>query len=515
MTLSANVAAPPRALTLAEVSKTFPGTRALDGVSFAVDTGSFHSLVGGNGSGKSTLIKILAGVYQADPGGMIAVGPHERAAQVVTPGWSQEAGIRFVHQDLGLFDPMSVTETVLGGALPRRYGAINWRAAERAARQVLERLNVPVHPRDLVSDLRPAEATLVAIARGLRDAENAAVNLLVLDEPTARLPHAEVDELLDRLRALAAAGQTILYVSHRLDEVLDNCDTVTVLRDGVHQTTRPISGLTRPELTRLIVGDERGILGKRDSVAADTSLEPLLEVRGLRGGPIHEIDLRVRPGEIVALAGLVGSGRTSLLETVFGVHGRTAGSVRVNGSDLPARQVAAAVAAGLAYVPEDRARHSAFLDLGLDMNLSAARLHPYVRRGFFRHSAELRDAKADVARFSIRSAGPDTPMATLSGGNQQKAVLARWLRRNPRLLLLDEPTQGVDVGARAEIYDQIIAAAGNGSGVLLVSSDLDELLHLADRVLVIKSGAIVSSAAGDEVTRPWIMHAMFDSLEES
>ncbi|WP_448332036.1 sugar ABC transporter ATP-binding protein [Streptomyces sp. DSM 41534] len=506
--------APAGALALAGVTKTFPGMRALDDVTFSVAPGRFHSLVGGNGSGKSTLIKIMAGVYRADPGGTITVGPRSRSADDITPAWSHQAGIRFVHQDLGLFGALSVTENLLGPDMPRAYRSIDWRTAHRQAQIVLDRLGVPVAARRCVRDLRPAEATLVAIARGLRDADTTEVNLLVLDEPTARLPHTEVDELLDRLDALVADGQTILYVSHRLDEVLDHSHSVTVLRDGVHQTTRSAECLDRRRLTRLIVGEERGILQKRASAAADGSAAPILRVEGLTGGPLHDVDLDVRPGEIVAVAGLVGSGRTSLLETIFGVHGYVAGRVMLGGRPIRRGRIDAAIRNGAAYVPEDRARHSAFHSLGLEMNLSVAGLHRYLRKGVFRRRQELRDAVSDIDRFSIRAAAPDTVMAHLSGGNQQKAVLARWLRQDPKLLLLDEPTQGVDVGARAEIYEQITDAARGGAGVLLVSSDLDELLHLADRVYVLDGGTPVACATGSDITREWVVHTLFNSTED-
>ncbi|MFF5113210.1 sugar ABC transporter ATP-binding protein [Streptosporangium sp. NPDC000509] len=509
-----SVVAPASALALAGVTKSFPGMRALDDVTFSITPGRFHSLVGGNGSGKSTLIKILAGVYRADPGGTITVGPHSRDADGITPAWSHQAGIRFVHQDLGLFGALSVTENLLGRDLPRMYGAIDWRRAHDEAQSVLDRLGVPVTARRSVHDLRPAEATLVAISRGLRDADTTGVNLLVLDEPTARLPHAEVDELLDRLDALVADGQTILYVSHRLDEVLDHSHSVTVLRDGVHRTTRSMEGLDRRQLTSLIVGEERGILEKRASAKADRAAAPILRVEGLTGGPLRGVDLEVRPGEIVAVAGLVGSGRTSLLETIFGVHGYAAGRVVLGDRPIRRGRIGAAIRNGVAYVPEDRARHSAFRDLGLEMNLSAAGLDRYQRKGFFRRRQELRDAVSDIARFSIRTAAPDTAMVNLSGGNQQKAVLARWLRQDPKLLLLDEPTQGVDVGARAEIYDQITDVARGGAGVLLVSSDLDELLHLADRVYVLDGGTPIACATGSDITRDWVVHALFNSAEE-
>lgn len=498
---------------LTEVSKTFPGMKALDRVSFGIERGHFHALVGGNGSGKSTLIKILAGVYQADPGGTLRIGESTIPSENSSPLWSRQAGIRFVHQDLGLIGQMSVAENLrAGGTYPRSGGHIDWRRLYAEGQKVLDRLDVPVNARTLMSDLRPAESTLVAIARCLQDHDTHAVNLLVLDEPTARLPQAEVDELLQRLRMYTQAGQSILYVSHRLDEVLQYADSATVLRDGRHVVTRPVSGLDRVALTTAIVGEHRDIVGKRSStVAAITGTVPVLEVEMLAGGPVRAVNLTVHPGEIVGISGLVGSGRTSLLETIFGVHGRASGTVRLSGQLLRAGRMDLAIAAGIAYVPEDRARDSAFRDLGLEMNLSAAGLSRYMRAGWFRKRAELADAAKDVSRLRIRTPGTDAPLSKLSGGNQQKVILARWLRSVPVLLLLDEPTQGVDVGARAEIYEQIESAVAAGAAVVLVTSDLEELLHLSDRVVVMERGSFVASAEGSMLTRDWVVHHMFSA----
>ena len=501
------------AVTLESVSKTFLGMRALDEVSFEIASGSFHALLGGNGSGKSTLIKILAGVYQGDAGGSVRAGEETVDADAITPPWSRRAGIRFVHQDLGLFGPMTVAENLFSGQpYPRsRLGTIDWAAMHREARQVLGRHGIQVDSRRLMSSLRPAEQTLVAIARCLMDADEGAVELLVLDEPTARLPPAEVEELLAVLDRYVAGGQSILYVSHRLNEVVEHADTVTVLRDGHHVATRPVAGLDRAALTAMIVGADRDIAKKRPARAIDPTV--VLQVEHLASGPVHDIGLELHRGEILGIAGLVGSGRTHLLETIFGVHRAAAGRVLLHDRPLRPGSVEAAVAAGLAYVPEDRAAHSAFRGLGLEMNLSAADLRRY-RRGWLRRRPELADARRDIARFAIRTPGPRAPLAQLSGGNQQKAVLARWLRRNPTVLLLDEPTQGVDVGARAEIYAQIEEAVAQGSAVLLVTSDLDELLHLSDRVLVMSRGRIVDGAAGDAITRDWVGSRMFDAHQE-
>ncbi|MEV5409664.1 sugar ABC transporter ATP-binding protein [Thermopolyspora sp. NPDC052614] len=502
---------PAPVLSIDRVRKSFPGVRALDDVSFDVAPGSFHALVGGNGCGKSTLIKTLAGVHQAGSG-TITVRGTSVPADSVTPAWSHASGIRFVHQDLGLFGTMSVAENMfVGRPYPRTGGAISWTALRREAQACLDRLGIDIDVRRPLSRLRPAEHTLIAIARCLFDQADGGVALLVLDEPTARLPQAEVDELLGRLDRYVRDGQSILYVSHRLDEVLEHADTVTVLRDGRHVRTGPAAGLTRQDLTAMIVGSHRELAAERASRPIDP--EVVLQVEGLTGGPLRDVSLEVHRGEIVAVAGLVGSGRTSLLETVFGVHRPLSGRVVVKGRRLKPGAMTEAIAAGVAYVPEDRAGSSAFPDLGLDMNMSAASL-PLYRRGWLRRRLELKAAEEDIARFSVRTPGTRAPFAHLSGGNQQKAVVARWLRLRPALLLLDEPTQGVDVGARAEIYAQIESAVESGASVLLVTSDLDELLHLADRVVVMSNGRIVETSDHTRITRGWVTTRMFDAAQE-
>lgn len=505
---------PVPALSIVGLSKTFPGMRALDDVSFDVARGRVHALLGGNGSGKSTLIKVLAGVHRGDPGGTLSAGGSTVAADAVTPAWSRAAGIGFVHQDLGLFAPLTVAENLFcGQPYPRRRGRIDWPALRREAEAALGRLELPIDPDRVVATLRPAEATLVAIARALRLREEAHDGLLVLDEPTARLPRADVDDLLATVRRYAARGQAILYVSHRLDEVLDVADDVAVLRDGALVVSRSADGLDSAALARLIVGRRIERETARRSPRAPAAGRPVLALEGLAGGPLAGIDLTVGRGEIVALAGLVGSGRTSVLETAFGVRPRATGRVLVDGVPLPPGDIAAAIRAGLAYVPEDRAHGSAFLQLALPENLSAATLDHYRVRGTFRRRRERADAERAVATYAIRAPSLEVPLAQLSGGNQQKAILARWLRRAPKALLLDEPTQGIDVGARAEVYAQIERAVEQGAGALLVSSDIEELLRLADRVAVLRRGRLVATAARAEIDREWLIDRIYDAPE--
>lgn len=503
---------PASALALARLSKTFPGTQALADVSFSVEPGHFHALVGGNGSGKSTLIKILAGVYSADRGGSLHLGEQSFDVEQLTPRWSRDAGLRFVHQDLGLFPDLTVTENVLAGSpFPKRIGRIDWPEARRSVQQLLDGLDVDVKARSLVRDLRPADQTLVAVARCLRDRDTGGVGLLVLDEPTTRLPADEVDGLLQRLSAYSAQGQSILYVTHRLDEVLSYANTVTVLRDGRHVDTRPAAQHDRASLVANIAGHAPQ---DRQRQTRSSSGEVVLSVEGLRGGPLRDVSFEVHAGEVVALAGLVGSGRTSVMQNVIGAVKPRGGSVLVKGQQLRAGHVADAISRGLALVPEERVRDAAFLSLSLTENMSATTIRRHSRGGWMRRADERRAAAADIATYGIKGT-VDAPIARLSGGNQQKAVMARAMRSSPVVLLLDEPTQGVDVGARADIYAQIDAAVAGGAGVLLATSDLDELLHLADRVLVLADGRIAHEACGPEITRTWIFDNVYQHEKAS
>ena len=489
---------PLRAPRVSHLSKTFPGTLALDDVTMEVHRGTVHCLIGGNGSGKSTLIKILAGVYQGDPGGRLAVGMFSVAANRVTPGWARAAGLRFVHQDPAIFPALTVAENLaIGRGFPTSpTGMIRWRSLWRHARTVLDRFELDVSPRSMVEDLRPAERTMLAIARALQDQANASEGILVLDEPTSALQAREVDLLLDALRRYSAAGQTILLVTHRLEEVVDLADRVTVLRDGRVASTLAASGLTKNRLVELIVGRplEEAVVGVPDSQGEDL----VLEARGLVGGPLNGVDLGLRQGEVLGIAGLLGSGRSELLKMLFGAYPIAHGTVMLDGHPVRFANISDAMDAGVALVPEGR-DEAAFVDMTLRENLSAAQVRKYWSGLRLRHHAEAQDALRSINDFLIKAGSDRQLFATLSGGNQQKAIVARWLRQKPKVLLLDEPTHGVDVSARAEIYELLLAAVRQGTSVLLVTSDFDELAHVSDRVLVLREGRIVSELHAPDI----------------
>jgi ribose transport system ATP-binding protein len=478
------------------ISKHFGGARALADASIRVRPGTVHALLGGNGSGKSTLIKCLAGVYPADTGAVRLRG-REIAAEAITPQLADEAGLRFVHQDLGLFDFLTVAENfALGTRFPRNpIGGIRWRSLRRRVAELLRRFEIQAGPDTPVGRLRPATKTMVAIARALQDQEDNE-HILLLDEPTASLADAESRELMESLRRRAAAGQTIVLVSHRLPEVLATAHDFTVFRDGRVAGTLESAAPTEDQLIELMAGR-----AERTSVRhgpASTG-EVALQLDQIVAGPLTGLSLSVAAGEIVGLAGLLGSGRSTALGVSFGVRRPAGGSVRMSGRDVTGQPASAMIRRGAALVPQDRLLESVWPSMSVAENLSMSVLGRFFR-GWMRRGPECAEAAALVRRFGIKTPSVAVPIAGLSGGNQQKVVLSRWLRRDPAVLLLDEPTQGVDVMSRADIYRHIRAAAAQGCAVLVASSDFSELADLCDRVVVLREGRAAASVPASELT---------------
>ena len=504
------------ALKIGSLSKTFGVTRALENVSFEVKRGQIHSLLGGNGSGKSTLIKVLAGVHRGEPGGSIDLLGTTIASDAMTPKLARECGLRFVHQNPAVFQSMTVAENMaLGNAFPTRAGMVRWRELRRRTKEILERFDIMASPDAEMSTLRQADQTMVAIARALQDDDGHSVAALVLDEPTASLPDHEVGVLLKAVRRFAGQGHTILYVSHRLEEVLQSSDAVTVLRDGRHAVTRPTAGMTEDDLIGHIVGRplrrERMVTAHRDACQD----APALEVAGLRGGPLRGVSFAVARGEVLGIAGLLGSGRTELLQMIFGAQPREGGDIRIEGTPACFRRVQDAIERGVAYVPEHRDREGVFQGLTVRDNLSMANVAQYWNGWRFHHRQERRDASETIGRFAIKTKADRDLISSLSGGNQQKVVLARWLRRRPLLLLLDEPTQGVDVGAREELYAAVRREVALGMAVVVVSSDFEELVQLCDRVAVLRQGRIGEELRGASIDRHRLTEAVLQITEQA
>lgn len=487
----------PPVLDVVSLSKTYPGQVALADASLRVVAGEVHALVGQNGSGKSTLIKLLGGYVKPDHGDEVYVGG-ERVDL-----WSLDRDvrrrIRIVHQDLGLVPTLSTVENL---GLGRGYhtgvaGNIRWRREVRRAQQLLLGFGLAPDVRQPVATLSAAERAAVAIVRALQDWDTTQPGLLVLDEPTASLNRGEVDALFREVRRIAEHGAGVLFVSHMIDEVLELADRVTVLRDGrVVASGEPVDSLDETRLIELIVG--RPV----DDLFPDTDHvvgRPVLEAEMVFGITLRGVNLKVHEGEVLGVAGLVGSGREEIAGALYGATPRFAGKVLVD-----KRKVFAtprdSIRAGIAYVPADRKAHGLDLEDRLHEHVPLPRLGPLQRRGRLRHRAARREAAEWIERLDVQPRLLDRRMEKFSGGNQQKAVLARWLRTEPEVLLLDEPTQGVDVGAKAAIYQQIREAADLGAGVLVASSDAEELVHLCDRVLVFRSGTVAVELRGNTLT---------------
>ncbi len=502
-----------RALEIRALTKTFAGGRALDRVDLDVVQGEVHALLGENGSGKSTLIKILSGYHRPDPGSIVRIGDEELSFG--NSSLSYAVGARFVHQDLGLVEAASILDNLAyGPGFPTRAGTIRTTTARLLAQQALERVDLHVDPETLVEALSPAQKTGVGVARALLSNDDVPVRILVLDEPTARLPEQEVNKLLDIVKTVAHEGIAVLYVSHRLDEIFEIAHNVTVLRDGQKVITRPVEGLTRDELLHHLLGSE---LEKthRDSSKVQSTENPILRVSGIGNEVLNDVSFDVRPGEIVGIAGISGSGREALCGTIFGGRKRDVGEVFVADSVLTAGRPDLAIAAGVAYVPAERKLHGAFMDLSATENISISNLRDLWRGLAIRLKLERRMGQTWFDKLGVKPAQASAQMmSSFSGGNQQKIVFGKWFQRQPLLFLLDEPTQGVDVGAKAELHRTLFTAAENGASIVMSSGDVDELVSTCDRVLILRSGRIVAELSGKDLT-PYAMSRAALGIEDS
>ncbi len=493
-------------LAMREIVKDFPGVRALDGVDLEVRAGEVHCLLGQNGAGKSTLVKVLSGAHQPDSGEI--AWREERAAQLTSPTAALRLGIATIYQELDLVEGLTVATNIFLGHERSAFGFSRRGEMNRAARELLGRLGHPeISPAAEVGRLPSAARQIVSMARALSyDAR-----LIVMDEPSAALAHDEVANLFRVIRQLTAAGVAVVYISHRLGEIREIGDRVTVLKDG-RTVAAGLPARTTPtaELVAYMTGRTyEYAFPPRPPANADAPV--LLNVEGLTlPGVFADLTFSVREGEIVGLAGLVGAGRSEILETVYGARRPSAGRVALGGRALRGGSVVAAVRAGMGLAPEERKSQGLLLLDTVAGNVSVASLRRYARLGWLDRRRELADVRREVTALDLRPGDPRRPVRTLSGGNQQKALLARWLLKGCRLLLLDEPTRGVDVGARAELYALIRRLADSGVGIVLVSSEIPEVLGLADRVLVIREGRLVEERDARELDE----HQVLDLVME-
>lgn len=496
-----NVANSLPAVRLSGVSKTFETATVLRDLDLEIRRGEIHALMGQNGSGKSTTVKILSGFFEPDPGASAEVdGQH---FELGSSDAAMAAGLRFVHQNLGLVDDMSVTDNFMVGTTRgmRRLRPGQERARVAAALSAIgfER----VSPEAKVADLTAPERTAVAIARALDDMSH--VPLLVLDEPTSSLPRNDARTLFDAMRRIADRGTAILYISHHLDEVLQIADRVSVLRDGELVGQEPIDALDHDRLVELMLGRRL----TRELVEHDMTSEPLgevlLTVRALSGDVVDGVDLQVSAGEVLGVAGLVGSGSDEMAGLLSGRAPR-GGVVSVQGRTIPAADPAAATRSGLCTVPVDRAGHAVITDGTVRENLTLSRLRDFWSHGRFDYRAERRHVATWVDQLEVRPKDPERRMIELSGGNQQKVVVGRWLRIEPTVLVLEEPTQGVDIGSKADLHGWIERSAAAGTAVILCSSDTTELARLSTRVVIMRHGKVARTLVGDAITSEAIEH---------
>jgi ribose transport system ATP-binding protein len=492
-------------LEVDSVSKTFTRTKALSEVSMTIEPGEVHALLGQNGSGKSTLIKILSGYHAPDLGGGVRIQGQDLPIQ--SPVQSYRLGCRFVQQDLGLVPTLSVLDNMsLGSGFPTSFGTIRGKATYQQAKEDLERLSLDINPKALVATLTASERTGVAIARALRVDPDYPACLLVLDEPTATLPVDEVDHLLDRVSAISATGVGVLYVTHHLGEVFRVAHNVSVFRDGVVVGAGPVKDFDHAGIVHLLAGEE--LLAEetesrreRAAMAATRNHEILFEVKDLRAGALSGVSFSVERGEIVGIAGLAGSGRDNVLGASFGALPRTDGEVAVTGQAIPPSRPDVAIGRGVAYLAPDRKVGGGVMTMSARENLTLPDLKPFWKGLRLRRRSETTRTKEWFERLSVRPAAAfNEPLSIFSGGNQQKILFGKWLSQKPSVFLLDEPTQGVDVGAKADLHRELIAAAEEGAAIIVSSSDLEELADLCDRVLVIVDGRISAELKGAELT---------------
>lgn len=479
----------PTLLSLNGIQKSYGAVRALQGVAFDLEAGEVHALLGENGAGKSTLISIITGARLPDAGTITLDG---KPLDGLTPATARSLGIACVHQQPALFAELSVAENLglrleTGGAWRR----VDWRGRSARAAELLRRVGAEFPADRTVRELSMPEQQLVEIAGAL----GAGARIVVMDEPTASLTRREQEKLYEIVRGLRTAGVGVIYISHRLEEIRALADRVTVLRDGVSVGTRNVAEVAEPELIKLMVGREV-TLTERVAGATPGAVRLAVERLGCAAGGVADVSFEIRAGEIFGLAGLVGAGRTELARTLFGLTPADSGRILVDGQERRIHSPGEAISAGLAYVPEDRRRHGVILEMPIAQNMTMAvhgRLFP---GGWLRAGPELALAGEYIRDLGIKAAGPDAPGSSLSGGNQQKVALARWLATKPRVLILDEPTQGVDVGAKGEIHRIIRRLAADGLAVLLISSDLPEVLAMSDRLGVMRGGRLVDVLPG-------------------
>ncbi len=495
-------------LRMQGISKAFPGVQALKSVDFSVTHGEIHALVGENGAGKSTLMKILTGALLEDDG-QISLG--DQPVQINNPGDAQQLGISMIHQELSLIPYLTVGQNIFLGREPRaRIGAfIAWPELYSQAQILLDQLNVNVDSRASVQDLSIAQRQMVEVAKAL--SFNA--DLIAMDEPTSSLTDRETEILFQVMRSFKERGISIIFISHRLEEVFEIADRITVLRDGETIGTAPAADLDVDQVVRMMVGRELGELYPKDE---SKQRGVVLQATDLEDGrELRRVSVSLKGGEILGIAGLAGAGRTALVETLFGVRAATKGQIRIGGKQVHIQHPGQAIRIGMGFVPEDRKLQGLFLNMAVRENVVISALPEVSRFSFVNYSKADKLAKEFVGKLNIRTPSIKQLIRNLSGGNQQKVIIARWLTLKPHILILDEPTRGIDVATKAEIHALMNQLAKEGVAVMMVSSDLPEVLGVSDRILVMRAGRIVAEFSREEATQDKIMHAATGGRENN
>jgi rhamnose transport system ATP-binding protein len=494
-------------LQLANVSKSFGAVRALVDADLTVEAGSIHALIGENGAGKSTLVKIIGGLYRRDAGDLqlegVSVDFHNTKE-------AKDAGIAVIYQEPTLFPDLSVAENIFVGRQPyNRFGGLDHAKMRRETVELTRRLGVPIDPDREARGLSIADQQVVEIAKSISlDAK-----VIIMDEPTAALSGVEVERLMGIARQLRDEGRGLIFISHRFDEIFALSDTLTVMRDGSYIATSRTAEVTEDEIIRQMVGRSvENLFPKQEATIGDE----VLVVRNLTSaGVFDDVSFSVRSGEIVCFAGLVGAGRSEIARAVFGVDRYDSGTVTVGGRTVPAKNPMAAMRLGMGFVPEDRRKQGLAMSAGVQQNITLAIRESLAKFGFITSSLEEPSARTWAARLQVKTHALDTEASMLSGGNQQKVVLGKWLATRPKVLIVDEPTRGIDVGTKAEVHRILSELAGEGVAILMISSELPEVLGMADRVLVVREGRITADLPSDEATPENVMYAATHATEEA
>jgi ABC-type sugar transport system ATPase subunit len=491
---------------MTNIVKNFAGVRALRGVDFDLHPGEVHAILGENGAGKSTLIKVITGVHQPNEGEIYLEG---RQVHFSNPLESRQHGIAAIYQEPSLFPDLDIAENIYVGRQPRGVGGrVAWRQMYRGAAELLDSLGVYLSPKTKARDLSVAQQQMVEIARAL----SVNAKILIMDEPTSSLTLAEVEDLFRITRRLRESGTAIVFISHRLEDLFELADRVTVLRDGHYVGTREMAGVTKEELIQMMVGRTLSDLFPKQEVEAG---EVALKVEGLTlPGVFADVSFEIRKGEILGMAGLVGAGRTDVARTIFGIVPAAGGAIEIDGKPVKIRNPQQAMNLGLAYVPEDRQHHGLVLPMNLSQNITLPILSEYARSGWLRKGKEVEAAHRAATQMAVKASSLWQKAQELSGGNQQKVVLAKWLSTYPRILMLDEPTRGIDVGTKASVHALMSELASQGMAILMISSELPEILGMSDRIIVMREGRMTAQLTRAEATQEKIMLAATQAVEQ-